>query len=104
MTQDLYLRFDSEAQATEVLYTQVPTKWDDSDPPEPTAFEPRPNYANIDVIGTIFEGGEWDAEGNVITEPVALDGWHVNVRVVDEDPTPLEPFAVIPTTPRRVWG
>jgi hypothetical protein len=101
---DLYLRFDTEAQATEYLYTQVPTEWDDSDPPEPTAFEPRPNYANIDTIGIIYEGGEWDEEGNVITEPVALSGFHVNVRVVDEDPTPLEPFAVIPTTPRRVWG
>ena len=29
---------------------------------------------------------------------------HVNVRVIDEDPTPLEPFKVEPTHPRRVWG
>ena len=102
---DLYLKFTDEAQATEVLYTQVPTKWDEEDGMvNPIEFESRPNYANIDVIGTIFEGGEWDAEGDVITEPVALEGWHVNVRVIDEDPTPLEPFAVIPTTPRRVWG
>ena len=103
---DLYLKFDSEAQANEYLYTQVPVEWDDSDPDLliPTAWEPRPNYANIDVIGTIYEGGEWDEEGNVITEPVALDGYHVNVRVVDEDPTPLEPFAVQVNTPMRVWG
>ena len=32
----------------------------------------------IDVIGIITEGGEWDDDGNVITEPTALDGWHVN--------------------------
>ena len=102
---DLYLKFTDEAQATEVLYTQVPTAWDEEDGMvNPIEFESRPNYANIDVIGTIFEGGEWDTEGNVVTEPVALDGFHVNVRVIDEDPTPLEPFAVIPTTPRRVWG
>jgi len=102
---DLYLKFTDEAQATEVLYTQVPTKWDEEDGMvNPIEFESRPNYANIDVIGTIFEGGEWDAKGDIITEPVALDGFHVNVRVIDEDPTPLEPFAVIPTTPRRVWG
>lgn len=64
-----------------------------------------PKYANIDTIGIIYEGGEWDAEGNVITEPVALDGWHVNIRLVgDEDGTPLEAFAVTPTLPRRVWG
>jgi len=101
---DLYLRFTDEAQATEVLYTQVPTAWDDSDPPEPIAFEPRPNYANIDIIGTIYEGGEWDADGNVITEPAALSGWHVNIRIIDEDPAPLETFMVEPTHPRRVWG
>jgi hypothetical protein len=99
---DFYLKFTDEAQAQSVLYTEVPTAWDDEG--EPTEWEPKPNYANIDTIGVIYEGGEWDDEGNVITEPAALQGWHVNVRVVDEDPTPLEEFAVIPTTPRRVWG
>jgi hypothetical protein len=99
---DLYLKFTDQTEATSVLYTEVPTEWDDEG--EPTEWEPKPNYANIDTIGVIYEGGEWDAEGNVITEPAALSGWHVNVRVVDEDPTPLEEFAVIPTTPRRVWG
>ena len=102
---DLYLKFESEAQATEYLYTQVPVEWDDSDPTEPIAFEPRPNFANIDTIGIIYEGGEWDEEGNVITEPVALDGWHCNVRLVDgEDGSALEPFKVEPEHPRRVWG
>jgi hypothetical protein len=32
----------------------------------------------IDEIGTLYEGGTYDAEGNVITPPVALTGWHVN--------------------------
>ena len=32
----------------------------------------------IDEIGTIYEGGTYDAEGEVITPPVALPGWHVN--------------------------
>jgi hypothetical protein len=100
---DLYLRFDSETQASSVLYTEVPTAWDEEG--EPTEWEPKPNYANIDTIGTIYEGGEWDAEGNVITEPVALQGWHVNVRVVaGEDGEPLQQFSVIPQSPRRVWG
>jgi len=99
---DLYLRFSDESEAKSVLYTKVPTAWDEEG--EPTEWYEQANFANIDVIGVITEGGEWDAEGNVIAEPVALDGWHDNVRVVDEDPTPLEPFAVIPTTPRRVWG
>lgn len=103
MYHDAYLKFTDEAQAESVLYTEVPTKWDEEG--EPTAWEPKPNYANIDVIGIIYTGGEWDAEGNVVTEPVALDGWHVNVRVVEgEDAEALEAYAVTPTTPRRVWG
>jgi hypothetical protein len=32
----------------------------------------------IDEIGTIYEGGTYDAEGVVITPPTALTGWHVN--------------------------
>ena len=32
----------------------------------------------IDEIGVIYEGGTYDAEGEVITPPVALTGWHVN--------------------------
>jgi hypothetical protein len=32
----------------------------------------------IDEIGLLYEGGTYDAEGAVITPPVALAGWHVN--------------------------
>ena len=98
---DLYLKFTDEAAATAVLYTQEPTAWDEDG--NVTATEPRQAYANISTIGVIYKPtGETDAEGNPVM--VALDGWHVNVRVVDEDPTPLEAFAVTPTLPVRVWG
>ena len=40
---------------------------------------------NIDVIGTIYEGGTYDDEGNVIEPPVAIDGWHVNAIEIPED-------------------
>ena len=100
---DLYLKFTDEPQANSVLYTEVPTKWDDEG--EPTEWYEQPNYANIDTIGVIYEGGEWDAEGNVITEPAALQGWHVNVRVVaGEDAEALEAYAVTVLSPMRVWG
>ena len=98
---DLYLRFDNEAAATAVLYTQEPTAWDEEG--NVTATEPRANYANISTIGIIYKPtGETDAEGNPVM--AALDGWHVNVRVVGEDPTPLEQYAVTPALPVRVWG
>ena len=106
MTQDLYLRFESEAQANDVLYNKVPTAFDYTDPenPVPTEWMQRPNFQNIDTIGVIYEGGEWDEEGNVVIEPTPLDGWHVNVRVVSENPEPLEPYKVEVNTPMRVWG
>jgi hypothetical protein len=100
---DLYLKFTDQTEANSVLYTEVPTAWDDEG--EPTAWEPKPNYANIDTIGTIYEGGEWDAEGEVVTEPVALDGWHVNVRVVaGEDAQALADYEIEVNSPMRVWG
>ena len=98
---DLYLKFTDEAAATAVLYTQEPTAWDEEG--NVTATEPRQAYANISTIGIIYKPtGETDAEGNPVM--VSLDGWHVNVRVVGEDATALEAFAVTPTLPVRVWG
>jgi hypothetical protein len=60
-----------------------------------------PNFANIDTIGVIYK-----RTGGTDEEPVmtALPGWHVNVRVVDEDGAALEPFQIYPVTPMRVWG
>ena len=59
------------------------------------------NYA-IDVIGTITRGGEWDDEGNVITPPETLDGWHLNYQ--GELPDGWEEFAVYPANPVRKWA
>ena len=59
------------------------------------------NHA-LDVIGTISRGGEWDEEGNVITEPTVLDGWHVNY--VGELPAGWEQYAVTPEQPYRVFA
>ena len=98
---DLYLKFADEAEANSVLMQKIVTSVEDD---VVTGFYEIPRFANIDTIGTIYEGGEYGADGEVITEPVALEGWHVNVRVIGEDATALEPFAVVPTSPRRVWG
>jgi len=96
--QDLYLKFTDEAEAQSVLYTKVPTAWDDEG--EPTEWYDKPNFANIDVIGVIYEPQE-DPD----VEPVPYDGWFVNVRVVGEDAAPLEPFSIDPQPyPMRVWG
>ena len=59
------------------------------------------HYA-IDVVGFITRGGEWDEEGNVITEPETLDGFHVNYA--GELPEGWEQYAVYPNNPTRKWA
>lgn len=84
---DLFLKFKDEASAKEILYT----------------VDSKPKFDNIDTIGTIYKPtGKIDEEGNPII--ASLDGWHVNVRVIDEDPTTIKQYAVIPTVPVRVWA
>lgn len=91
---DYFLKFASEAEADSVLYATEQVG-------DETVKTNR--YANIDTIGTISRPtGDLDADGNPVTAP--LDGWHVNVRVVDgEDDSALLPYAVTPTNPQRVW-
>ena len=62
---------------------------------------------NIDEIGTIYTPGEYkhDTNGNieVITLPVALPGFHVNIR--SQSPLNITELSVIapPKKPNRVW-
>lgn len=56
---------------------------------------------SLDVIGIITKGGEWDEEGNVITPPETLDGWHINYQ--GDLPEGWEQYAVHPKTPVRTW-
>lgn len=95
---DLYLKFSDKAEADSVLYT-VTDEVTDAEGNVVQEASSKPNFANIDVIGTIYEASGVEGE-----EPVALDGYHVNVRVIDEDASALEPFKVYPTQPRRIWG
>lgn len=59
------------------------------------------NHA-LDVIGTIFSGGEWALDDSVITPPTVLDGWHVNYS--GELPEGWEEFVVTPEQPVRVFA
>jgi hypothetical protein len=102
---DFYLKFADEVQAKSVLYRiEGAIEADSETGTEAKAGYEVGNYANIDVIGVMYElQAITDTEN--LSEPIALDGWHVNVRVVaGEDDTPLLPYSVIPTQPRRVWG
>lgn len=98
---DLYLKFPDEAAATATLYTLHPEVTDEDGTVTAEAYS-TPNYANIDTLGTLYEAAPEDAGEDYVH--AVLSGWHVNVRLVDEDPAPLEAFAVHPVLPRRVWA
>ena len=55
----------------------------------------------LDPIGLIYEGGTYDAEGEVIDPPVALDGWHVNTAGIA--PEAWDAHLVVVNSPARVF-
>jgi hypothetical protein len=56
----------------------------------------------LDLVGILTaETDELDEEGHPIFAP--LDGWHINLRVMDDRPDPAPEYAVTPTQQRRVW-
>jgi hypothetical protein len=67
-----------------------------------------PVNASIDTVGVIYK-----PTGNTITtdmgeqpEMAAIDGWHVNVRLPADYPTPesLTAYQVAPANPVRIWA
>lgn len=105
MYTDYYLKFPDETTATSVLYRIEGAV--EADPEYNIEEQPGhqvPNYTNIDILGIIYEVQEITDPENP-PEPVPIDGWHVNIRLVDEeDAAPLEPYIVTPQNPRRVWA
>ena len=103
---DLYLKFANEDEANSVLYRiEGAVEADPENEIEAQEGYPVPNYRNIDTIGVITEGGEWNEEGEVIVEPTVLEGWHVNVRLLDgEDAENLQSYLITPSSPIRVWA
>ena len=100
---DFFLRFDTEAEANEVLFTEQTFVQGDI---VETVKVPR--YAAVDIVGTIYKptGKVLPAEdesGEAVDEMAPLKGWHVNVRHTDEVPE-LEAFRVFPATPSRMWA
>jgi len=55
----------------------------------------------IDEIGIIYEGGTYDAEGEVITPPTALSGWHVNTAGIA--PEAWDSHLIIVNSPSRIF-
>jgi len=100
---DYYLKFTDKEQADTVLYTKVASSFNKEG--EATEWMDKPNYDNIDVIGTIYKStGEVEIVDEMkVPVMVALDGYHVNVRHNTES-IELDAYAVTPTNPKRTWA
>ena len=102
MYRDFYLRFDDQEQANAILFTEYPAVLD-ANGAEVQLARRVPMFRNVDVIGVLHKLPPQPMPDDYV--PEALPGWHVNVRLLpDEDGSALEPFAVEPAAPRRIWG
>jgi hypothetical protein len=102
---DKYLSFPDEAAAKAVLY-RIEGAVEATEDTEAVEGYEVPNYANIDTIGVIYKptGETTEQDGMAVPVMAPVEGYHVNVRVVDEDAEPLQAFEVHPATPLRVWA
>jgi hypothetical protein len=102
---DKYLSFPDEAAAKAVLY-RIEGAVEATEDTEAVEGYEVPNYANIDTIGIIYKptGETTEQDGMDVPVMAPIEGYHVNVRVVDEDAEALQAFEVHPATPLRVWA
>ena len=54
----------------------------------------------IDILGILYEPGTYDEEGNELTPPTPLEGFHVNTLEPLKD---CDEYLVIPEHPRRIF-
>jgi hypothetical protein len=92
MTSDHFLKFPTESAMLDALR-----------PLGMTYTEPTEDGA--DLVEHASQGSHQFALHEVGEIP-GLDGWHVNLRVIDPelDVSSLEPFAVHPRNPVNVWA
>ena len=107
---DLYLKFETQQQANDLLFDAVenPDLLDENSNP---VVHMVPRWRNVDVIGVIYAPtgrilNRYSKYKDPEPEIAPIDGWHVNVRLMDdEDAAPLEPYKIDPpATPSRVWA
>jgi hypothetical protein len=93
---DYHLKFTSQAAAETVLFTAETVG-------EETFL--RPNYAAVDMIGTIYKptGVILETLDGDTPEMEAVSGYHANVRHTSEAPE-LDAFVVAVNSPSRVWA
>ena len=109
---DLYLRFtDADAADAALLAAGLLTETQalldaDGNILQPAGYAPI--NASIDTVGVIYKptGATIETDMGEQPEMAALDGWHVNVRLTADTPTPesLVAYQVEPANPVRIWA
>ena len=103
MTTTTYFKFPDEATAQAVLQPEgyyVDQEVDiETKQVTPGYYRSADLGWALDCIGTIFEPGTYDEEGNELTPPVPIPGFHVNFA--GPYANGLEQYKVEPKTPYR---
>jgi len=71
--------------------------------PDGETYQPLPdNVIAMRVIGTLYESGVFDEQGELVQPPVALAGWHVNV--LGDPGEGWAGYEIFPSSPTGVFG
>lgn len=101
MITTLYLRFPDEATFRATLDASF-VQHGETGSPLPEGVDA------IRIVGALYEGGTFDADGNVVTPPTQVPGFHVNVLTTNDGSGPLPAawgaYQVFPATPQGVFG
>lgn len=103
---DYYLKFSTQEEAFQALKEAGYTSQDEEG--KEFVISATHDYC-VDLVGTITEGGRWEYQGEefvTVEEPITLDGYHVNVRILRGDIAEcLRPFVIDnPRSPYRIFG
>lgn len=115
MLTDYFLKFASKEEAIQVFstipeHTYTPYNPETNEPLDTLEVTSQTETFAIDEVGILYEDdGVYGEEGNVITPPTQIEGYHYNYRTVYGSkpeiplPTELEPYLVTPQTPQRTF-
>ena len=103
---DYYLKFSTEEEAFQAFKEAGYTSQDEEG--KEFVISATHDYC-VDLVGTITKGGKWEYQGEefvMIEEPIVLDGYHANVRILKGDIADnLKSFVINnPKTPYRIFG
>ena len=115
MITDYFLKFSSKEEALQVFstipeHTYTPHNPETNQPLDTLEVSSQTETFAIDEVGVLFNNdGVYSEDGEVITAPTQITGYHYNYRTVygnkPEIPLPveLEPYLVVPQNPQRTF-